>query len=633
MENMHTITKNILETINSPADVKALSLEQLKQLAEEIRQLLISVISKTGGHLAPNLGVVELTLALHRVFTTPKDKIVFDVGHQSYIHKIITGRREQFSTLRQYGGLSGFPKRSESEHDAFGTGHSSTSISAALGMAVARDLQGEDYNVIAVIGDGSMTGGMAFEALNNAGTLHKKMIVVLNDNEMSISKNVGAMSEYLYQLRTGETYNKIKHDIEGWLKNMEFGTDVLKAIRRLKGSVKYLMVPTSIFEELGFTYLGPIDGHDLQGLTEVLQAAKKIDGPVLVHVLTKKGKGYKPAEESPNKFHGTGPFDIATGKKIANPNAPITYTEVFGRTLTELANADKDIIGITAAMPDGTGMSTFAKAHPERCFDVGIAEQHAVTSAAGAAAVGLKPVAAIYSTFLQRAYDSVLHDICMQKLHVTLCLDRAGLVGDDGYTHHGVFDYAYLRSMPEMTIMAPKDENELRHMLKTAVDFDGPVSVRYPRGSGVGVSITEPMHSLPIGKAEVLREGKDVCLWAIGSMVQSALQAADKLAEQGISAGVVNMRFAKPLDEELLLEHAAQYGKIVTLEEGVLQGGVGSAVLETLNAAKMLQKCQVLTLGIPDEFVLHGDKKLLFKDLGLDVETIADKIAALVKEE
>ena len=633
MENMHTITKNILETINSPADVKALSLEQLKQLAEEIRQLLISVISKTGGHLAPNLGVVELTLALHRVFTTPKDKIVFDVGHQSYIHKIITGRREQFSTLRQYGGLSGFPKRSESEHDAFGTGHSSTSISAALGMAVARDLQGEDYNVIAVIGDGSMTGGMAFEALNNAGTLHKKMIVVLNDNEMSISKNVGAMSEYLYQLRTGETYNKIKHDIEGWLKNMEFGTDVLKAIRRLKGSVKYLMVPTSIFEELGFTYLGPIDGHDLQGLTEVLQAAKKIDGPVLVHVLTKKGKGYKPAEESPNKFHGTGPFDIATGKKIANPNAPITYTEVFGRTLTELANDDKDIIGITAAMPDGTGMSTFAKAHPERCFDVGIAEQHAVTSAAGAAAVGLKPVAAIYSTFLQRAYDSVLHDICMQKLHVTLCLDRAGLVGDDGYTHHGVFDYAYLRSMPEMTIMAPKDENELRHMLKTAVGFDGPVSVRYPRGSGVGVSITEPMHSLPIGKAEVLREGKDVCLWAIGSMVQSALQAADKLAEQGISAGVVNMRFAKPLDEELLLEHAAQYGKIVTLEEGVLQGGVGSAVLETLNAAKMLQKCQVLTLGIPDEFVLHGDKKLLFKDLGLDVETIADKIAALVKEE
>lgn len=632
MENKQALTKNILETINSPADVKALSLDELKQLAEEIRQFLISVISKTGGHLAPNLGVVELSLALHRVFLTPEDKIVFDVGHQSYIHKIVTGRREQFPTLRQYGGLSGFPKRSESEHDAFGTGHSSTSISAALGMAVARDLQGKDYNVVAVIGDGSMTGGMAFEALNNAGTLHKKMIVVLNDNEMSISKNVGAMSEYLYQLRTGETYNKIKHDIEGWLKNMEFGTDVLKAIRRLKGSVKYLMVPTSIFEELGFTYLGPVDGHDLQGLTEVLQAAKKIDGPVLVHVLTKKGKGYKPAEESPNKFHGTGPFEIATGKKIANPNAPITYTEVFGKTLTELANEDKEIIGITAAMPDGTGMSTFAKAHPERFFDVGIAEQHAVTSAAGAAAAGLKPVAAIYSTFLQRAYDSVLHDICMQKLHVTLCLDRAGLVGDDGYTHHGVFDYAYLRSMPEMTIMAPKDENELRHMLKTAVDYDGPVSVRYPRGSGVGVEITEPMHSLPIGKAEVLREGKDVCLWAIGSMVQSALQVAAKLAEQGISAGVVNMRFAKPLDKELLLAHAAQYGKIVTLEEGALQGGVGSAVLETLNEAQILQQCRVLTLGIPDEFVLHGDKKLLMKDLGLDVDAIVAKTIAMVKE-
>ena len=633
MDNKQALSKNILDTINSPADVKALSMEELKQLAEEIRQLLISVIAKTGGHLAPNLGVVELTLALHRVFSTPEDKIVFDVGHQAYIHKIITGRREQFPTLRQYGGLSGFPKRSESAHDAFGTGHSSTSISAALGMAVARDIKQQDYNVIAVIGDGSMTGGMAFEALNNAGTLHKRMIVVLNDNEMSISKNVGAMSEYLYHLRTGETYNKIKHDLEGWLKNMEFGSDVLKALRRLKGSVKYLMVPTSIFEELGFTYLGPIDGHDLPTLIEVMQAAKKIDGPVLVHVLTKKGKGYKPAEESPNKFHGTGPFEIATGKKITNPNAPITYTEVFGKALTELAHEDKDIIGITAAMPDGTGLTTFAKAHPTRFFDVGIAEQHAVTSAAGAAAAGLKPVAAIYSTFLQRAYDSVLHDICMQKLHVTLCLDRAGLVGDDGYTHHGVFDYAYLRSMPEMTVMAPKDENELRHMLKTAVDFNGPISLRYPRGSGVGVDITEPMQALPIGKAEVLREGRDVSIWAIGSMVQSAAQAAEKLAEQGISAGVVNMRFVKPLDKELLLAQAREYGKIVTLEEGVLQGGVGSAVLEALNEAQLLTKCRVLALGIPDEFVLHGDKKLLFKDLGLDVDAIVAKTAAFVKGE
>lgn len=632
MDNEQVLTKkNILDTINSPADVKRLSIPELKQLAEEIRQFLISVISRTGGHLAPNLGVVELSLALHRVFSTPEDKIVFDVGHQSYIHKILTGRREAFATLRQYGGLSGFPKRTESEHDAFGTGHSSTSISAALGMAVARDLQGADYDVVAVIGDGSMTGGMAFEALNNAGTLHKKMIVVLNDNEMSISKNVGAISEYLYQLRTGETYNKIKNDIEGWLKNVDFGSDVLKALRRLKGSVKYLMVPTSIFEELGFTYLGPVDGHDVEGLIDILQAARKINGPVMVHVLTKKGKGYKPAEESPNKFHGTGPYEIATGKKITNPNAPITYTEVFGKTITELADADKKIVGITAAMPDGTGLTTFAKAHPERFFDVGIAEQHAVTSAAGIAAAGFKPVAAIYSSFLQRAYDSVLHDICIQKLHVTLCLDRAGLVGDDGYTHHGVFDYAFLRSIPNMTIMSPKDENELRHMLKTAVDFDGPISIRYPRGSGVGVDISEPVHTLPVGKAEVLHEGKDVCIWAIGSMVQSALDAADVLAERGISVGVVNMRFAKPLDAELLFECAQKYGKLVTMEEGVLAGGVGSAVLEALNSKQLLQQCQVLTLGIPDEFVLHGDKKLLFRDLALDVPAIVKQITELVK--
>jgi len=622
-----------LDKINSPADVKKLSVPQLEQLAKEIRQLLISVISHTGGHLAPNLGVVELTLALHKVFNTPEDKIIFDVGHQAYIHKIITGRREQFPTLRQYGGLSGFPKRSESEHDAFGTGHSSTSISAALGMACARDLQGEDYNVVAVIGDGSMTGGMAFEALNNAGMLHKNMIVVLNDNEMSISKNVGAMSEYLYQLRTGETYNKIKNDIEGWLKNMEFGSDVLKAIRRLKGSVKYLMVPTSIFEELGFTYLGPVDGHDLEGLLDVLQAAKKIDGPVMVHVLTKKGKGYKPAEESPNKFHGTGPFDIATGKKITNPNAPVSYTEVFGKTLSKLADTDDKIVGITAAMPDGTGLNIFAEAHKDHFFDVGIAEQHAVTAAAGMAAAGMKPVAAIYSTFMQRAYDSIMHDICMQKLHVTLCLDRAGLVGDDGYTHHGVFDYAYLRSIPNMTIMAPKDENELQHMLKTALDFDGPVSVRYPRGSGVGVALDTQWQDLPIGKAEVLRTGKDVCFWAIGSMVQTALDAAELLEAQGISAGVVNMRFAKPLDVELLREHAQSYGKIITLEEGVLAGGVGSAILEELNENKLLEQCEVRCLGIPDEFVMHGDKKLLFRDLGLDTPTIAAKAAAFVKGE
>ena len=623
----------LLDTINSPADVKALTEEQLVQLAGEIRQLIIEVTSKNGGHLAPNLGVVELSLALHKVFSTPKDKIVYDVGHQAYIHKIVTGRRDMFHTLRQYGGLSGFPKRSESEHDAFGVGHSSTSISAALGMAVARDVKGEDYDVVAVIGDGSMTGGMAFEALNNAGDLRKRMIVVLNDNEMSISKNVGAMSEYLYQLRTGETYNRIKHDLEGWLGNVDFGGDVLKVLRRIKGSVKNLMLPTCIFEELGFTYLGPIDGHDIHSLIEVLEAAKNLDEPVLIHVITKKGKGYAPAEESPNKFHGTGPFEVATGKKIANPNAPITYTEVFGNTVIELAKEDENIVAITAAMPDGTGLTPFSKEFPKRFFDVGIAEQHAVTAAAGMAAAGLNPVVAIYSTFMQRAYDSVMHDICMQNLHVSLCLDRAGLVGDDGFTHHGVFDYAYLRSMPNMTVMAPKDEEELRHMLKTAVGMNGPVAVRYPRGSGVGVALSDTLNVLPIGKAEVLREGSDVSLWAIGTMVESAMKLAEKLAEQGINAGVVNMRFAKPIDKELLLAHAEKYKNIVTLEEGCLRGGVGSAVLEALNEARLLATCKVLNFGIPDEFILHGDKQRLFQDIGLDVETMAGKVIAFVKGE
>lgn len=623
----------LLDTINSPADVKALTEEQLVQLAGEIRQLIIEVTSKNGGHLAPNLGVVELSLALHKVFSTPKDKIVYDVGHQAYIHKIVTGRRDMFHTLRQYGGLSGFPKRSESEHDAFGVGHSSTSISAALGMAVARDVKGEDYDVVAVIGDGSMTGGMAFEALNNAGDLRKRMIVVLNDNEMSISKNVGAMSEYLYQLRTGETYNRIKHDLEGWLGNVDFGGDVLKVLRRIKGSVKNLMLPTCIFEELGFTYLGPIDGHDIHGLIEVLEAAKNLDEPVLIHVITKKGKGYAPAEESPNKFHGTGPFEVATGKKIANPNAPITYTEVFGNTVIELAKEDENIVAITAAMPDGTGLTPFSKEFPKRFFDVGIAEQHAVTAAAGMAAAGLNPVVAIYSTFMQRAYDSVMHDICMQNLHVSLCLDRAGLVGDDGFTHHGVFDYAYLRSMPNMIVMAPKDEDELRHMLKTAVGMNGPVAVRYPRGSGVGVALSDSLNTLPIGKAEVLREGSDVSLWAIGTMVESATKLAEKLAEQGINAGVVNMRFAKPIDKELLLAHVEKYKNIVTLEEGCLRGGVGSAVLEALNEAHLLGTCKVLNFGIPDEFILHGDKQRLFQDIGLDVETMAGKVTAFVKGE
>lgn len=626
------MTTGLLNKIDSPKDIKKLNYDALKELAQEIRDYMIEVISKNGGHLAPNLGVVELTLALHKVFNCPKDKIIWDVGHQSYIHKIITGRREAFKTLRQYNGLSGFPKIQESEYDAFGTGHSSTSISAALGMAIARDLKGEDNEVIAVIGDGSMTGGMAYEALNNAGDLQKKLIIILNDNEMSIAKNVGAMSDYLYQLRTAKTYTRIKKDLEGWLKHKNYGENIINIVRRVKGSVKYLLVPGSVFEHLGFKYYGPVDGHDLEHLVEVLEVAKATPGPVIIHVITKKGKGYEPAEKSPNKFHGTGPFDIATGKKITKPGAPVTYTEVFGKTLVDIAKDDKNIVAITAAMPDGTGLNYFADAYPDRFFDVGIAEQHAVTAAAGMAAAGLHPVVAVYSTFMQRAFDSVLHDICMQNLPVVLGLDRAGLVGDDGYTHHGVFDYSYLRLMPQMTIMAPKDENELRHMLATAVNFNEPIALRYPRGSGLGVEITEPLHTLPIGKAEEIKTGSNVCLWAVGSMVDEAVKAAEALTEQGISAGVVNMRFVKPLDTELLVKTALQCKNIVTLEEGTVEGGAGSAVLEELNDNGLVGKVKVLNLGIPDKYIPHGDKKLLLRDIGLDQDGIVKRIAEFLKD-
>ena len=622
--------KLFLPTINSPADVKKLNIAELKSLALELRQYIIEVVSKNGGHLAPSLGVVELTLALHKVFDVPKDKLIFDVGHQSYVHKIITGRREQFKTLRQYGGISGFPKRTESESDAFGTGHSSTSISAALGMAVARDLHGDNYNVVAVIGDGSMTGGLAFEALNHAGNANKNLIVVLNDNEMSIAKNVGAMSEYLSALRTGEIYNSVKNNLAKLLEGAEFGESVLHIVRRLKGSLKYLIVPTSVFEELGFTYLGPVDGHDLTALIDVFEGAKKIQGPVLIHVLTKKGKGYKPAEDNPDIFHGTGPFDIKTGNKIGKNDNKTTYTEIFGETLINLAKENANLVAITAAMPDGTGLRKFAEIFPDRYFDVGIAEQHAVTLAAGMATEWLKPIVAVYSSFLQRAYDNVLHDVCVQNLPVTLCLDRAGLVGDDGTTHHGVFDFAFLRSMPNMVIMAPKDENELQSMILTAVKYNAPITIRYPRGSGLGVEISEP-EELQIGKAEVIKDGEKVCLWAIGSMVDIALQVADKLNEHGIKAGVVNMRFAKPLDEELLQIHGNKYQYLITLEEGVLKGGVGSAVLESLNKKHLLDRCHVFNLGIPDEFVAHGDKKLLLKDLGLDSQSVVKKVLSWVK--
>ena len=622
----------LLEKINSPDDLAGLTEEEIQTLCAEIRTLLIEVTSKNGGHLAPNLGVVELTIALHKVFNTPKDKIVWDVGHQAYVHKILTGRRKEFATLRQYNGLSGFPKRKESPHDAFGTGHASTSISAALGMAAARDIKGEKYNVIAVIGDGALTGGMAIEGLNSAGDLQKKLIVILNDNEMSISKNVGAMSEYLYRIRTDPMYSRIKFDAESLLKSIPtIGDQVAKTVNHLKDSLKYFLVPGMLFEDLGFTYMGPIDGQDIKAVEDVLKAAKEIDKPVLVHIITKKGNGYLPAETSPNKFHGTGAFEIATGKKIVVPNAAKTYTEVFGETILEMAEKDGNIVAITAAMPDGTGLAPFAKKYPKRFFDVGIAEQHGVTMAAGMACEGIKPYVAIYSTFLQRSFDQILHDVCMQDLPVVFCLDRAGLVGDDGYTHHGVFDYSYLRMMPHMTVMAPKDENELRHMLYTAQKFNRPISIRYPRGSGLGVDCTDSLHTLVIGEAEVLREGKDVSIWAVGTMVQKACEVAEILQQEGYTANVVNARFIKPLDEELLASMVEKTGFIVTMEENILSGGFGSAVLEYLSKSDTRQAAEVLNFGIPDDFVHQGSTNLLLRDLHLDAQSMAGSILAKLR--
>lgn len=615
---------SLLKNISSPKELKGLSMKQLKCLAYEIRDVIIQTVSQTGGHLAPNLGVVELTLALHWVFETPQDRLIWDVGHQSYVHKLLTGRLAQFATLRQYGGISGFPKPGESIHDAFATGHSSTSISAALGMALTRDLKGEKHSVVAVIGDGSMTGGMAFEAMNHAGHLRTNLIVVLNDNEMSIAPNVGALSGYLSRLRTDPKYSRGKDEISDLLQKLPHGSKLLKLADRLKDSLKYLVVPGMLFEELGFTYLGPVDGHDIKAVITMLQQAKTVSGPVLVHVLTKKGKGYQPAEQNPDRFHGVGPFDPDTGSIKKSEGSP-SYTEVFGKTLVQLAQEDEKIIGITAAMPSGTGLNYFAKEFPKRYFDVGIAEQHAITMAAGMAASGYRPVTAIYSTFMQRAYDQVLHDVCMQNLPVTFALDRGGLVGDDGPTHHGVFDLSFLRNVPNLIIMSPKDENELQHMLKTAVSYHGPVAVRYPRGNGVGVSLAESLKCLPIGRGEVLREGNDVLLLAIGNMVQEALKAAESLSAQGIEAAVINARYAKPLDEELILSYVKRIGNVVTIEEHVLAGGFGSAVLELLELSD-LTDIKIKRMGIPDEFVEHGTQDILRANYDLTAEGIVDTV-------
>jgi len=611
----------ILPLIKGPKDLRGLGTKQLTQLAQEIRAKMIDTVSRTGGHLAPNLGVVELTIALHLTFDSPRDRLIFDVGHQSYVHKLLTGRQEHFDTLRQYQGLSGFPKFQESPHDAFNTGHSSTSISAALGLALVRDQRKENYHVIAIIGDGALTGGMAFEALNHAGHLGTNLIVILNDNEMSIATNVGAVSGYLSRMRSDPMYYKGKEDIENLLKRLpSVGSRVLKVMERIKDSLKYLVVPGMLFEELGFTYLGPVDGHNFSGLKTVLNSAKSIRGPVLVHLLTTKGKGYVPAQENPDLFHGIGPFDIETGKKIKNTSVP-SYTLVFSDVLREIARKNEKVIAVTAAMPGGTGIDAFEKEFPGRTYDVGIAEQHAVTMSAGLAAGGYRPVVAIYSTFLQRAYDQVLHDVALQKLPVVFALDRAGIVGDDGETHQGLFDFAYLRNIPGLTVMAPKDENELRHMLYTAVEHDGPITLRYPRGAGVGVALDKKLRKLPIGKGELLRDGKDITILAVGNMVHPSLEAAAELLARGVDAAVVNARFVKPLDGQLILSQVKKTRRILTVEEHVLAGGFGSAVLELL-AQKGVQ-ADVYNLAIPDEFVQQGSQDLMREKYALDAAGIA----------
>lgn len=620
----------ILEAVNKPQDLKKLSNEQIKQLAEEIRHFLICSVSKTGGHLAPSLGVVELTLAIHKVFNSPVDKIIWDVGHQSYVHKILTGRRNDFSTLRQFGGISGFPKISESKHDAFGTGHSSTSISAALGMALARDIQGDKENVLAVIGDGSLTGGQAYEALNHAGHSGTNMIVVLNDNEMSIAKNVGAISEYLSKMRTEPKYTKVKQDIEFLLRRIPaIGDSVAKTVERVKDSLRYLLVPGVLFEELGFNYVGPIDGHNFELLSEVLEKAKKMQGPILIHVLTCKGKGYKPAECNPDKFHGVGPYCIESGEVAKSGSIP-TYTNVFGDTLLELAKQDSRIVAITAAMPGGTGLKKFAAQFPKRFFDVGIAEQNAVTMAAGMAVKGMRPVVALYSTFAQRAYDQILHDICLQNLPVIFALDRAGIVGEDGPTHHGLFDYSYLRHIPNLVIMAPKDEDELRHMLLTATKMNGPVVIRYPRSCGLGMSLDQPVRQITIGKAEELASGTDVVFLAVGSMVEPCLAASKQLAAKGIQAGVVNARFIKPMDEEMIRKLSREFRNIITVEENMLAGGFGSAVLEYIHSQNF-NWVRVLRLGIPDQFIEQGKRAQLLEKYGLTAEGIASSVSSFVQ--
>ena len=621
----------LLDRINSPQDLKKLKINQLPQLAQEIRELIINTLAKTGGHLASNLGVVELTIALHYVFDFCRDRIVWDVGHQSYTHKILTGRKDKFHTLRQYNGISGFPRIEESPYDHFNTGHSSTSISSAVGMAVARDYKKANYNVISVIGDGSIGAGIALEGINQAGYLRRRLIVVVNDNEMSISPNVGALSGYLHRIITGQSYLKLKQYIEKILKAVPaIGSQMVKFARTLEETIKRILVPGMLFEELGFRYEGPINGHNIAKLIETFSRIKAFKLPVLVHVVTIKGKGYKPAEISPTSFHGASPFLVSNGEFIKKkPEAP-SFSHIFGETMIELAQRDRRIVCITAAMPDGTGLTRFAREFPNRFFDVGIAEQHGITFAAALALEGFKPVAAIYSTFLQRAFDQVFHDVCLMDIPITIAMDRAGIVGDDGPTHHGIYDLSYLRFLPNITIMAPKDENELRHMLKTALETNHPVTIRYPRGTGLGVKLDKELKLLPLGKAEVLKKGKDAAILAIGSMVYPSLKAARTLNQEGLEVAAVNSRFVKPLDEKLIVDLASQTKKIVTVEENCVIGGFGSAIIELLES-QGLSEVKVLRIGLPDEIIPHGNTNILHKKYGLDSKGLSQRIRGFIK--
>jgi 1-deoxy-D-xylulose-5-phosphate synthase len=624
---------SLLEHINSPTDLKKLSREELPMLAEEIRQVIVEVVSQTGGHLAPSLGAVELAIAIHYVFDTPREKVIWDVGHQAYAHKLLTGRRDQFNTLRQFNGLSGFTRRSESPYDAFSTGHSSTSISASLGIACAKDLKDEDAKVIAVIGDGSMTAGIAYEGLNQAGdTLKdKNLLVILNDNEMSISPNVGALSSFLSRKFSGKKVRELRKELGEFLKSLpKFGDDIYKVAKKTEDSLKAFVTPGMLFEAFNFEYFGPINGHKLNHLIDILDNIKVLKEPVLLHVSTQKGKGYPPAEENPVYFHGCTRFEVETGNCLDAASPHPSYTQVFGDTMVQLAKTDKRINAVTAAMPEGTGLAEFSKLYPERFFDVGIAEQHGVTFAAGLATEGLKPVVAIYSTFMQRAYDQILHDVCLESLNVVFALDRGGIVGEDGPTHHGLFDLCYLRSLPNMVVMAPKDENELRRMLLTALEHNGPAALRYPRGSGTGAILENPIQPLPIGKGEILKEGQDVLILAIGRSVCEALEAHSELMQQGISATVINCRFVKPLDLDLLCTWAQKIPRIITVEENIRQGGFGSAVLEVLNDAG-ITGFQFERIGIADKFVEHGPQPILRAKYGVDAAAIVQSAKRLME--